>query len=550
MAAKEVKFGSDARDKMLKGVDILANAVKVTLGPKGRNVVLDKAFGAPRITKDGVSVAKEIELEDKFENMGAQMVREVASKTNDIAGDGTTTATVLAQAIVKEGAKFVAAGMNPMDLKRGVDMATAAAVADLTSRSKSISSTDEVAQVGTISANGDTQIGEDIAEAMQRVGNEGVITVEEAKSLETELEVVEGMQFDRGYLSPYFVTNAEKMIADLEKPLILLHEKKLSNLQPMLPILESAVQSSRPLIIIAEDVEGEALATLVVNKLRGGLKIAAVKAPGFGDRRKAMLEDIAILTGGTVISDDLGIKLENVTIDMLGTADKVNITKETTTIVDGAGEKADIEARVSQIKAQIEETSSDYDREKLQERLAKLAGGVAVIRVGGATEVEVKEKKDRIDDALNATRAAVEEGIVPGGGCALLRAKAAVEKVSSDNVDIEAGIKIVLRALEAPLRQISENSGVEGSIVVGKIQDNIADETFGFNAQTEEYVNMIEAGIIDPTKVVRTALQDAASVAGLLITTEAMVAELPKKDSGPAMPPMDGGMGGMGGMGF
>ncbi|WP_108817892.1 chaperonin GroEL [Pseudovibrio sp. Alg231-02] len=550
MAAKEVKFGSDARDKMLKGVDILANAVKVTLGPKGRNVVLDKAFGAPRITKDGVSVAKEIELEDKFENMGAQMVREVASKTNDIAGDGTTTATVLAQAIVKEGAKFVAAGMNPMDLKRGVDMATAAAVADLTSRSKSISSTDEVAQVGTISANGDTQIGEDIAEAMQRVGNEGVITVEEAKSLETELEVVEGMQFDRGYLSPYFVTNAEKMIADLEKPLILLHEKKLSNLQPMLPILESAVQSSRPLIIIAEDVEGEALATLVVNKLRGGLKIAAVKAPGFGDRRKAMLEDIAILTGGTVISDDLGIKLENVTIDMLGTADKVNISKETTTIVDGAGEKADIEARVAQIKAQIEETSSDYDREKLQERLAKLAGGVAVIRVGGATEVEVKEKKDRIDDALNATRAAVEEGIVPGGGCALLRAKAAVEKVSSDNVDIEAGIKIVLRALEAPLRQIAENSGVEGSIVVGKIQDNIADETFGFNAQTEEYVNMIEAGIIDPTKVVRTALQDAASVSGLLITTEAMVAELPKKDAGPAMPPMDGGMGGMGGMGF
>ncbi|WP_057464069.1 chaperonin GroEL [Pseudovibrio sp. POLY-S9] len=550
MAAKEVKFGSDARDKMLKGVDILANAVKVTLGPKGRNVVLDKAFGAPRITKDGVSVAKEIELEDKFENMGAQMVREVASKTNDIAGDGTTTATVLAQAIVKEGAKFVAAGMNPMDLKRGVDMATAAAVADLTSRSKSISSTDEVAQVGTISANGDTQIGEDIAEAMQRVGNEGVITVEEAKSLETELEVVEGMQFDRGYLSPYFVTNAEKMIADLEKPLILLHEKKLSNLQPMLPILESAVQSSRPLIIIAEDVEGEALATLVVNKLRGGLKIAAVKAPGFGDRRKAMLEDIAILTGGTVISDDLGIKLENVTVDMLGTADKVNITKETTTIVDGAGEKADIEARVSQIKAQIEETSSDYDREKLQERLAKLAGGVAVIRVGGATEVEVKEKKDRIDDALNATRAAVEEGIVPGGGCALLRAKAAVEKVSSENVDIEAGIKIVLRALEAPLRQIAENSGVEGSIVAGKIQDNIADETFGFNAQTEEYVNMIEAGIIDPTKVVRTALQDAASVAGLLITTEAMVAELPKKDAGPAMPPMDGGMGGMGGMGF
>ncbi|SDQ78585.1 chaperonin GroEL [Pseudovibrio sp. Tun.PSC04-5.I4] len=549
MAAKEVKFGSDARDKMIRGVDILANAVKVTLGPKGRNVILDKAFGAPRITKDGVSVAKEIELEDKFENMGAQMVREVASKTNDIAGDGTTTATVLAQAIVKEGAKFVAAGMNPMDLKRGVDMATAAAVADLTARSKSISSTDEVAQVGTISANGDAQIGQDIAEAMQRVGNEGVITVEEAKSLETELEVVEGMQFDRGYLSPYFVTNAEKMVADLEKPLILLHEKKLTNLQPLLPILESAVQSSRPLLIIAEDVEGEALATLVVNKLRGGLKIAAVKAPGFGDRRKAMLEDIAILTGGTVVSEDLGIKLENVTIEMLGTADKVNISKENTTIVDGSGVKADIEARVAQIKAQIEETTSDYDREKLQERLAKLAGGVAVIRVGGATEVEVKEKKDRIDDALNATRAAVEEGIVPGGGCALLRAKAAVAKISSDNVDIEAGIKIVLRALESPLRQIAENSGVEGSIVVGKIQDNIADETFGFNAQTEEYVNMIEAGIIDPTKVVRTALQDAASVAGLLITTEAMVAEMPKSD-GPAMPPMDGGMGGMGGMGF
>ncbi|WP_310621131.1 chaperonin GroEL [Flexibacterium corallicola] len=550
MAAKEVKFGTDARDKMLKGVDILANAVKVTLGPKGRNVVLDKAFGAPRITKDGVSVAKEIELDDKFENMGAQMVREVASKTNDIAGDGTTTATVLAQAIVKEGAKFVAAGMNPMDLKRGVDLAAAAAVADLTSRSKSISSSEEVAQVGTISANGDTQIGTDIAEAMQKVGNEGVITVEEAKSLETELEVVEGMQFDRGYLSPYFVTNAEKMIADLEKPLILLHEKKLSNLQAMLPLLESAVQSSRPLLIIAEDVEGEALATLVVNKLRGGLKIAAVKAPGFGDRRKAMLEDLAILTGGTVVSEDLGIKLENVTIDMLGTADKVNISKENTTIVDGSGDKAQIEARVAQIKAQIEETTSDYDREKLQERLAKLAGGVAVIRVGGATEVEVKEKKDRVDDALNATRAAVEEGIVPGGGTALLRAKAAVAKLSSENVDIEAGIKIVLRALEAPIRQIAENSGVEGSIVVGKIQDNIKDETLGFNAQTEEYVNMIEAGIVDPTKVVRTALQDAASVAGLLITTEAMVAELPKAD-GPAMPPMGGGdMGGMGGMGF
>jgi chaperonin GroEL len=546
--AKEVKFSSDARDRMLRGVDILANAVKVTLGPKGRNVVIEKSFGAPRITKDGVSVAKEIELEDKFENMGAQMVREVASKTNDIAGDGTTTATVLAQAIVREGAKAVAAGMNPMDLKRGVDMAAAAAVKDLEARSKKISTSGEVAQVGTISANGDTQIGKDIAEAMQRVGNEGVITVEEAKSLETELEVVEGMQFDRGYLSPYFVTNAEKMVAELEKPYILLHEKKLSNLQAMLPILESVVQSSRPLLIIAEDVEGEALATLVVNKLRGGLKIAAVKAPGFGDRRKAMLEDIAILTGGTVISEDLGIKLENVTLDMLGTAEKVEITKENTTIVDGAGEKADIEGRVAQIKAQIEETSSDYDREKLQERLAKLAGGVAVIRVGGATEVEVKEKKDRVDDALNATRAAVEEGIVPGGGTALLRAKKAVEALSSDNPDIMAGIKIVLRALEAPIRQIASNAGVEGSIVVGKILEN-SDEVFGFNAQTEEFVNMVEAGIIDPTKVVRTALQDAASVAGLLITTEAMVAELPKKDAGaPAMP--GGGMGGMGGMDF
>ncbi|OKL42454.1 chaperonin GroEL [Pseudovibrio exalbescens] len=549
MAAKEVKFGSDARDRMMQGVDILANAVKVTLGPKGRNVVLDKSFGAPRITKDGVSVAKEIELEDKFENMGAQMVREVASKTNDVAGDGTTTATVLAQSIVKEGAKAVAAGMNPMDLKRGVDMAAAAAVADLTARSKKISTSDEVAQVGTISANGDEQVGKDIAEAMQRVGNEGVITVEEAKSLETELEVVEGMQFDRGYLSPYFVTNAEKMVADLEKPLILLHEKKLSNLQPLLPILESAVQSSRPLLIIAEDVEGEALATLVVNKLRGGLKIAAVKAPGFGDRRKAMLEDIAILTGGTVISEDLGIKLENVTIDMLGTAEKVNITKDDTTIVDGAGNTADIEARVAQIKAQIEETSSDYDREKLQERLAKLAGGVAVIRVGGATEIEVKEKKDRIDDALNATRAAVEEGIVPGGGTALLRAKEAVAKLSSDNPDIMAGIKIVLRALESPIRQIAENAGVEGSIVVGKVLEN-SNGDYGFNAQTEEYVNMVEAGIIDPTKVVRTALQDAASVSGLLITTEAMVGELPKKEAAAPMGGDMGGMGGMGGMGF
>ncbi|MEP3504082.1 chaperonin GroEL [Roseibium sp.] len=544
MSAKDVKFGSDARTKMLKGVDTLANAVKVTLGPKGRNVVLDKAFGAPRITKDGVSVAKEIELEDKFENMGAQMVREVASKTNDIAGDGTTTATVLAQAIVKEGAKAVAAGMNPMDLKRGVDIAAQAAVKSLEAASKTITTSEEVAQVGTISANGDVQVGTDIAEAMQKVGNEGVITVEEAKSLETELEVVEGMQFDRGYLSPYFVTNADKMLADLEKPFILLHEKKLSNLQAMLPILESVVQSSRPLLIIAEDVEGEALATLVVNKLRGGLKIAAVKAPGFGDRRKAMLEDIAILTGGTVISEDLGIKLENVTLDMLGTAEKVAITKETTTIVDGAGSKDDIQGRVGQIKAQIEETTSDYDREKLQERLAKLAGGVAVIRVGGATEIEVKEKKDRVDDALNATRAAVEEGIVPGGGTALLRAKKAVEALSSDNSDIAAGIKIVLRALEAPIRQIAENAGVEGSIVVGKIQEN-DDVTFGFNAQSEEFVNMIDAGIIDPTKVVRTALQDAASVAGLLITTEAMVAELPKKDGGaPAMPDM-GGMGGM-----
>ncbi|POF34669.1 chaperonin GroEL [Roseibium marinum] len=547
MSAKEVKFGSDARERMLRGVDTLANAVKVTLGPKGRNVVLDKAFGAPRITKDGVSVAKEIELEDKFENMGAQMVREVASKTNDIAGDGTTTATVLAQSIVKEGAKAVAAGMNPMDLKRGVDMAAAEAVKALEAASKPITTSAEVAQVGTISANGDEQVGKDIAEAMQKVGNEGVITVEEAKSLETELEVVEGMQFDRGYLSPYFVTNADKMLADLEKPYILLHEKKLSNLQAMLPILEAVVQSSRPLLIIAEDVEGEALATLVVNKLRGGLKIAAVKAPGFGDRRKAMLEDIAILTGGTVISEDLGIKLENVTLDMLGTAEKVSITKENTTIVDGAGSKDDIQGRVSQIKAQIEETTSDYDREKLQERLAKLAGGVAVIRVGGATEIEVKEKKDRVDDALNATRAAVEEGIVPGGGVALLRAKVAVAKLTSSNSDIAAGIKIVLRALESPIRQIVENAGVEGSIVVGKIQEN-DDPTYGFNAQTEEFVNMIEAGIIDPTKVVRTALQDAASVAGLLITTEAMVAELPKKDA-PAMPG-GGDMGGMGGMGF
>ncbi|WP_372426041.1 chaperonin GroEL [Salinarimonas chemoclinalis] len=551
MAAKEVKFSADARERMLRGVDILADAVKVTLGPKGRNVVIEKSFGAPRITKDGVTVAKEIELADKFENMGAQMVREVASKTNDLAGDGTTTATVLAQSIVKEGAKAVAAGMNPMDLKRGVDMATAAAVADIQARARKVASTGEVAQVGTISANGDALIGEMIANAMQKVGNEGVITVEEAKTAETEVDIVEGMQFDRGYLSPYFITNAEKMIAELDDPYILIHEKKLSSLQAMLPILESVVQSGKPLLIVAEDIEGEALATLVVNKLRGGLKVAAVKAPGFGDRRKAMLEDIAILTGGTAVSEDLGIKLENVTLDMLGRAKRVRIEKENTTIIDGAGSKDDIEARVQQIKAQIEETSSDYDREKLQERLAKLAGGVAVIRVGGATEVEVKEKKDRVDDALNATRAAVEEGIVPGGGTALLRAKKAVEKLTSDNPDIRAGIKIVLRALEAPIRQIAENSGVEGSIVVGKIQDN-ASETYGFNAQTEEYVDMLQAGIVDPAKVVRTALQDAASVAGLLITTEAMIAEAPKRESagggggGGGM----GGMGGMGDMGF
>ncbi|PIO99596.1 chaperonin GroEL [Pleomorphomonas carboxyditropha] len=541
MAAKEVKFGSDAREKMLRGVDILADAVKVTLGPKGRNVVIEKSFGAPRITKDGVSVAKEIELSDKFENMGAQMVREVASKTNDKAGDGTTTATVLAQAIVREGAKAVAAGMNPMDLKRGIDLAVAEAVKDLNARSKKISTSAEVAQVGTISANGETEIGQMIADAMQKVGNEGVITVEEAKTAETELEVVEGMQFDRGYLSPYFVTNAEKMVADLDDPYILIHEKKLSNLQALLPVLEAVVQSSRPLLIVAEDVEGEALATLVVNKLRGGLKIAAVKAPGFGDRRKAMLEDIAILTGGQVISEDLGIKLENVTLAMLGHAKRVSISKENTTIVDGAGAKADIEARVAQIKAQIEETTSDYDREKLQERLAKLAGGVAVIRVGGSTEVEVKEKKDRVDDALNATRAAVEAGIVPGGGTALLRAKAAVGKLQSSNLDIERGIKIVLAALETPIRQIAINAGVEGSVVVSKVLEQ--SETFGFDAQNETYVDMIQAGIIDPTKVVRTALQDAASVAGLLVTTEAMVAELPKKDAAPAMP--GGGMGGM-----
>ncbi|WP_457660321.1 chaperonin GroEL [Sinorhizobium medicae] len=539
MAAKEVKFGRSAREKMLRGVDILADAVKVTLGPKGRNVVIDKSFGAPRITKDGVTVAKEIELEDKFENMGAQMVREVASKTNDIAGDGTTTATVLAQAIVREGAKAVAAGMNPMDLKRGIDLAVAEVVKDLLAKAKKINTSDEVAQVGTISANGEKQIGLDIAEAMQKVGNEGVITVEEAKTAETELEVVEGMQFDRGYLSPYFVTKPEKMVADLEDAFILLHEKKLSNLQAMLPVLEAVVQTGKPVLIIAEDVEGEALATLVVNKLRGGLKIAAVKAPGFGDRRKAMLEDIAILTGGTVISEDLGIKLESVTLDMLGRAKKVSITKENTTIVDGAGQKSDIEGRVAQIKAQIEETTSDYDREKLQERLAKLAGGVAVIRVGGATEVEVKEKKDRIDDALNATRAAVQEGIVPGGGVALLRSSVKIT-VKGENDDQDAGVNIVRRALQSPARQIVENAGDEASIVVGKILEKDTDD-FGYNAQTGEYGDMIAMGIIDPVKVVRTALQDAASVASLLITTEAMIAELPKKDA-PAMP---GGMGGM-----
>jgi chaperonin GroEL len=545
MAAKDVRFSTDARDKMLRGVDILADAVRVTLGPKGRNVVIEKSFGAPRITKDGVTVAKEIELHDKFENMGAQMVREVASKTNDIAGDGTTTATVLAASIVKEGVKSVAAGMNPMDLKRGVDLAVAEVVKDIERRAKKVKSSEEVAQVGTISSNGDRSIGDMIAKAMQKVGNEGVITVEEAKTAETELDVVEGMQFDRGYLSPYFITNAEKMVAELEDPYILIHEKKLSSLQAMLPILEAVVQTGKPLLIIAEDVEGEALATLVVNKLRGGLKVAAVKAPGFGDRRKAMLEDIAVLTAGQTISEDLGIKLENVTLNMLGRAKRVRIEKENTTIIDGAGKRKDIEARVGQIKAQIEETTSDYDREKLQERLAKLAGGVAVIRVGGATEVEVKEKKDRVDDALNATRAAVEEGIVPGGGVALLRAKQAVSKLKDENPDIQAGINIVLKALESPIRQIAENSGVEGSIVVGRISDNKS-QTFGFNAQTEEYVDMLDAGIVDPAKVVRAALQDAASVAGLLITTEAMVAELPKKESAPAMP----GGGGMGGMDF
>jgi chaperonin GroEL len=548
MAAKDVKFSGDARERMLHGVETLANAVKVTLGPKGRNVVIEKSFGAPRITKDGVTVAKEIELDDKFENMGAQMVREVAQKTNDLAGDGTTTATVLAHAIVKEGARAVAAGMNPMDLKRGIDLAVKAVVDEIKGRAKKVGSSSEVAQVGTISSNGDSTVGKMIAQAMQKVGNEGVITVEEAKSLETEVEIVEGMQFDRGYISPYFITNAEKMVAELEDAYVLLHEKKLSQLQAMLPLLEAVVQSGKPLLIVAEDIEGEALATLVVNKLRGGLKVAAVKAPGFGDRRKAMLEDIAILTGGQLIAEDLGIKLESVTPAMLGRAKKVVIEKEKTTIVDGAGKKKDIEGRVNQIKAQIEETTSDYDREKLQERLAKLAGGVAVIRVGGATEVEVKEKKDRVEDALNATRAAVEEGIVAGGGVALLRAKKAIGKLRSDNADVQAGINIVLKAVEAPVRQIAENSGHEGSIVVNKILESKS-ETFGFDAQSENYVDMFDKGIVDPAKVVRAALQDAASVAALLVTTEAMVAELPKEK--PAMPAMPGGgMGGMGGMDY
>ncbi|GEC35768.1 molecular chaperone GroEL [Sinorhizobium fredii USDA 205] len=538
MAAKEVRFHSDARERMLRGVDILANAVKVTLGPKGRNVVLDKSFGAPRITKDGVTVAKEIELEDKFENMGAQMVREVASKTSDIAGDGTTTATVLAQAIVKEGAKAVASGMNPMDLKRGIDKAVDAIVEELKTNARRVTKNDEIAQVGTISANGDTEIGRFLAEAVEKVGNEGVITVEEAKTAVTELEVVEGMQFDRGYLSPYFITNPDKMRVELEEPYILIHEKKLSNLQALLPVLEAVVQSGKPLLIIAEDVEGEALATLVVNKLRGGLKIAAVKAPGFGDRRKAMLEDIAILTGGTAISEDLGIKLENVTLDMLGRAKKVDVEKETTTIVDGAGSKTEIQGRVAQIKAQIEETTSDYDREKLQERLAKLAGGVAVIRVGGSTEVEVKERKDRVDDAMHATRAAVEEGVLPGGGVALLRAVKALDSVQTENADQKHGIEIVRRALEAPVRQIAENAGAEGSIIVGKLREK-AEFGYGWNAQSNEFGDLYDQGVIDPVKVVRTALQDAASVAGLLITTEAMVAEKPKKEA--PVPPMPGG---------
>jgi chaperonin GroEL len=549
MAAKEVKFGSDARTRMLEGVDILANAVKVTLGPKGRNVVLEKSFGAPRITKDGVTVAKDIELKDKFQNMGAQMVREVASKANDVAGDGTTTATVLAQCIAQEGAKAVAAGMNPMDLKRGIDLAVEAVVASIIKRSKKISTSDEVGQVGTISANGEEEIGKMIAEAMERVGNEGVITVEEAKSLDTELDVVEGMQFDRGYLSPYFVTDAEKMRAVLEEPYILLHEKKLSNLQDMLPILEKVVQSGRPLLIIAEDIEGEALATLVVNRLRGGLKVAAVKAPGFGDRRKAMLEDIAILTNGTVVSEEVGISLDGLTLDMLGSAKRVEITKDETTIVDGVGAKTEIEARCNQIRAQSEETTSDYDREKLQERLAKLAGGVAVIRVGGATEVEVKERKDRVDDAMHATRAAVEEGIVPGGGVALVRSTAALESLKPENRDQEVGIEIVRRALQAPARNIAENAGAEGSVIVGKLLEG-KDDNQGYDAKTGQFTDMIKAGVIDPTKVVRSALQNAASVAGLLITTEAMVAEKPEpKEAMPAGPDM-GGMGGMGGMGF
>ncbi|AHD08674.1 chaperonin GroEL [Phaeobacter gallaeciensis] len=549
MAAKDVKFDTDARNRMLNGVNILADAVKVTLGPKGRNVVLDKSFGAPRITKDGVSVAKEIELEDKFENMGAQMVKEVASRTNDEAGDGTTTATVLAQAIVKEGLKQVAAGLNPMDLKRGIDLATTKVVEAIKASARDVKDSEEVAQVGTISANGEAEIGRQIADAMQKVGNEGVITVEENKGLETETTVVEGMQFDRGYLSPYFVTNPDKMIADLDDCMILLHEKKLSSLQAMVPLLEQVIQSQKPLLIIAEDVEGEALATLVVNKLRGGLKIAAVKAPGFGDRRKAMLQDIAILTGGQVISEDLGMKLESVTMDMLGTAKKIEITKDETTIVDGAGEKAEIEARVAQIRAQIEETTSDYDREKLQERVAKLAGGVAVIRVGGMTEVEVKERKDRVDDALNATRAAVQEGVIVGGGVALVQGGKALDGLEGANSDQNAGITIVRKAIEAPLRQIAENAGVDGAVVAGKIRES-ADNSFGYNAQTDEYGDMFSFGVIDPAKVTRTALEDAASVAGLLITTEAMVADKPAKEgaaAGGGMPDM-GGMGGMGGM--
>jgi chaperonin GroEL len=549
MAAKEVRFSTDARERMLRGVDILANAVRVTLGPKGRNVVLDKPYGAPRISKDGVTVAKEIELADKFENMGAQMVKEVASKTGELAGDGTTTATVLAHSIIREGAKAVAAGMNPMDMKRGIDMAVAAVCADIRQRSRKISTGEEIAQVGTISANGDREIGKMLAEAMKKVGNDGVITIEEAKSLETELDVVEGMQFDRGYISPYFVTNAEKMIAELEDPYILIHEKKLSSLQALINLLEQIVKSSRPLLLLAEDVEGEVLATLVVNRLRGGLKVAAVKAPGFGDRRKAMLEDIAILTGGQLISEELGIKLENVTLDMLGRAKRVRIEKENTTIIDGAGKKEDIKARIAQIRAQIEETTSDYDREKLQERLAKLAGGVAVIRVGGATEVEVKEKKDRVDDAMHATKAAVEEGIVAGGGSALLFAAKALDGVNAENRDQKVGVEIVRKAVQAPVRQIAENAGTEGSLVVGKLQEK-DNPNWGFDAQTGEYKDMIKAGIIDPTKVVRTALKDAASVAGLLITTEAMVAQKPEKEpAAPAMPP-GGGMGGMGGMDF